>query len=735
MLPKRLASSAQELEAVGTYPRPLSFLTLAVKYKWMLLGGLLSGLLLGAASTVVQTRTFRAESKIEVQQINDNYFNLRDVDPNPPPGALSIEPYIQTQIEILQSDLLIDPIIEKLGLSRRPEFAPKPGLADKIRALLTRPAPHGEADGSAEFSSELTNKVRSKLKVEAEKQSQIIRVSFQSQDARLAAAFVNTLVEEYVGENSNGGWSGSKAINSNVGDLRKKLEGSERALQEYANHTGLSAVAGNDTLAQEQLKTIQAELPRAEADRIARQAAYEMVKNASISSIPQTLDNGALHEDTVQLTALRKQMADLSTLLQPGNYKVVKVREQISSVEASLNEELENVKSRVRSDYEEALDRERRLRAAYEEHSRIVAGEAARSVQLHVLESDATTDKQIYAAMLGRAKEARVAAELRPPSIRLLGVAKAPSKPFKPNTPLSAALGSFAGLWLAVGTSALLERSHRRILEPGDARMLLNVAELGAVPQISAKEAVLNGSLSSSASPKRGELIALESASRTSESFRHIVASMVADRGGNGRQRILLFASASPMEGKTTVVCNLALALTEAGRSVALVDCDLRRPRLHEIFNVPNSWGLRDLINTKSELRDLPVRSWVKQTQVNNLFVLPSGPSADNVTELLYSAQFTRILERLRQEFDYVLVDSPAVFCFADARILARSCDAVVLIHRANQTTQAAAVSTLEMLAADGIPVLGTILNGAVADSVIEGYGNSHYSRYAGRQS
>ncbi|MDQ2842064.1 MAG: polysaccharide biosynthesis tyrosine autokinase, partial [Acidobacteriota bacterium] len=727
----------QESESTGMYPRPLSFLSLAIKYKFVLVAGMLFGLLFGSAISLMQTRTFRAESNIEVQQINENYFNLRDVDPNPPPGALSIEPYIQTQIEILQSDVLIDLVIAKLGVSRRFELSTKPGIVERVKSRFGSPAPNHPSDGSAEISTELTSKVRSKLKVEPEKQSQIIRVSFQSQDPVFAAAFVNTLVDEYVRQSSDGRWSGSKAISSNIDDLKKKLESSERALQDYASSAGLSSVSGNDTLAQEELKTIQSELPRAEADRIAREAALEMVKNVSISSIPQALDNGALHDDTVQLTSLRKQMAELSTLLQPGNYKVVRVREQISSVEASLSEELQNVKTRVESDYKEALVRESRLRAAYEEHSRRVAEQAAKAVQLHVLESDVNTDKQIYSAMLGRAKEAHVAAELRPPSIRLLGVAKAPTKPFKPNVPLNAALGTFAGLWLAVGTSALLERSNRRILGPGDARMLLNIAELGAVPQISTKEAVLNGSVNyDNQLPNRAELIAMETTvSRTSESFRNIVASMVADRVGNAKPRILLFASASPMEGKTTVICNLALALTEAGRSVVLVDCDLRRPRLQEIFNVPNTWGLRDLINTQSELGEVPVRSWVKHTRISNLHVLPSGPGADNITELLYSAQFTRILERLRQEFDYVLVDSPAMLCFADARILARSCDAVILIHRANQTTQAAAISTLEMLAADGAPILGTILNGCAVDSVIEGYGNSHYSRYAGKQS
>jgi receptor protein-tyrosine kinase len=196
-----------------------------------------------------------------------------------------------------------------------------------------------------------------------------------------------------------------------------------------------------------------------------------------------------------------------------------------------------------------------------------------------------------------------------------------------------------------------------------------------------------------------------------SESFRATLASILA-AGRNGDQaHILLVTSAKAMEGKTTVVSNLAIGLAEIGSTVLLIDGDMRRPRLHKVFDQANSWGLSDVLREKNAIEELPLDALVKKTAFPGVCLLPSGVCADNVFGLLWSGRMARLLPRFRQEFDYVLVDAPPCLEFADARIMARYTDQLLLVVRANHTNRRTAQVAVQRILLDGIPLMGVILN------------------------
>ena len=165
------------------------------------------------------------------------------------------------------------------------------------------------------------------------------------------------------------------------------------------------------------------------------------------------------------------------------------------------------------------------------------------------------------------------------------------------------------------------------------------------------------------------------------------------------------------MEGKTTVVSNLGIALAEIGNKVLLIDGDLRRPRLHKVFDQTNSWGLSDVLREKNAIEELPLDALVKKTAVPRLSLLPSGTSTDNIFGLLCSGRMARLLPRFRQEFDYVLVDAPPCLEFADARIMARYAERLLLVVRADYTDRKTAQAAVQRLLLDGIPVMGVIFN------------------------
>jgi receptor protein-tyrosine kinase len=199
--------------------------------------------------------------------------------------------------------------------------------------------------------------------------------------------------------------------------------------------------------------------------------------------------------------------------------------------------------------------------------------------------------------------------------------------------------------------------------------------------------------------------------SEFSESFRNVLASILLPANSGETPRVLVVTSPQPGEGKTTVASNLAIALAEIKHRVLLIDGDMRKPRLHGVFDVPNTTGLSDLLTEKEAILDLPTEQLVRKTQIPNLFVIPSGPGPDGIFNKLYSPRMMRLFCRFREEFDHVIIDAPPCLEFADARILARNADGVILVFRANKTDKRTALAVVEQLMRDRIRIVGTVLN------------------------
>jgi receptor protein-tyrosine kinase len=217
------------------------------------------------------------------------------------------------------------------------------------------------------------------------------------------------------------------------------------------------------------------------------------------------------------------------------------------------------------------------------------------------------------------------------------------------------------------------------------------------------------------------------------EAFRSVLTSILFIGENGSSPRMLVFTSAASGDGKTTVVSNLGIALAEIGRGVLIVDSDLRRPRQHEIFDVPNDVGLSTLLKSQESKPD----SWaglVHGTKIPGLWLLPSGPATQAAANLLYSPRLTELLSRAKMEYDMVLLDTPPMLQMTDARVLGRMTDAVILVARAEQTTRDALVAATQRLAEDRIRVLGTILNDWNPKRSPKGYygyyRGSYYYRY-----
>ena len=321
-------------------------------------------------------------------------------------------------------------------------------------------------------------------------------------------------------------------------------------------------------------------------------------------------------------------------------------------------------------------------------------------------------NRQVYDAMEQKAYHARLASTLPLTNIRLVGPAATPLVPVKPNVPLNLAIGTIGGLLFAVACIMLMEQQKPVLRTPGEAGTYLGLPSLGAVPQANNWTPSVLLSRGPHNSRLRVERAALEERTGLSESFRAIVASILsAQRGLGGRSRVLLVTSAQPNEGKTMIVSNLGIALAAISNKVLLIDGDMRRPRLHKLFDEANSWGLSDLLREKNAVDKLPVEVLAKRTSVPHLYLLPSGAATDNIFGLLHSGRMSRILPLFREEFDYVLVDAPPCLEFVDARIMAQYTDELLLVVRADHTDRRTVRTAVQQLRFDGTPLMGVILN------------------------
>jgi capsular exopolysaccharide synthesis family protein len=374
---------------------------------------------------------------------------------------------------------------------------------------------------------------------------------------------------------------------------------------------------------------------------------------------------------------------------------VIRVQAQIRELESTLKRERENLITRIRNDFQAALRREKLLSTAYASQAMIVSEKAKKSVNYDILRREVDSNRRMYDELLQKVQGAGLASAMNASNVRVVDPAWPPEHPYKPNLYLNLLMGLASGALLGIAFVVVADHVNRSLKSPGETPFHLKVPDAA------------NGRV------ENMELVTWQNRpSLIAESFRSTLASiLVAERNGQ-RPRVLLVTSAGRGEGKSTTVSNLGIALAEINQKVLLVDADMRKPHLHQIFNAPNTWGLSDLLREKTPLKDMPVEALARETEISGLHILPSGPGTLSIANLLYSHRMSELLQKLRAEFDMVLIDTPPMLYISDARVLGRLADGAILVVRAGQTTRDDAMGAKQRLVDDGIHVLGTILNG-----------------------
>ena len=668
-----------------------------------------AGLLLGFIASTLQTRVYRAHSAIEFQELNDNVLDKRSLEPTQ--STSSGETGLQTQVRVLQSESLLARVAERLHAAGIPVDAPHEGLRQRLGHLWGEQEPAAAGAGAPFDAQEVGGRLGAGLKIKVADGSRIIDIYFDWQDARVAAAFVNTLTQEYVKENLEDRMTSARQteteLDAEVRELKTNLEESEAAMQEYARTNGLVFTQEKDNLAEDKLKQLQSELLIATSDRIAKQARYDLSTSHNSNALPEVLDSGPLKDYQIKLTDLRRQYAELQTSLTPANTKVIKLEAQIAELERAAAKERGNVTDRIKNEYQAAQSREQLLKAEYLAQAGVVTDQSHGSMRYDLLKREVDTKRQLYNDLLQKVKEFNIASSLQVNHVRVVDPAMTPRQPYSPSVVWDGGIGLLCGAFLGVSLALMRDHLNRTLQAPGEVAAALNIVELGVIPSVQiAAQGSRKKLLLSSALRYRYS----DHSSLLADSYHSVLASLFGAQG-TGAPRVVVISSPGAADGKTTTVANLGIALAETRKRVLLIDGDLRKPRLNEVFGVAESPGLFELISSEVDFERVELENLVLETAVPNVFCIPAGKAFGDIAHVLHSERLPQLLERCRREFDVVVIDSPPMLQMPDARYLGRQADAMVLVFRFNQTDRECAMAVCQRLAQDGIPLVGAILN------------------------
>jgi capsular exopolysaccharide synthesis family protein len=688
-------------------------------YYWQLLwqrkGNLLVAGFLGAVAglliTLPQTRTYRAHGSVEIH------------DPgSPAPDHLASDAYLQTQMRLLESKALTTQVLQKMKREGQLHGSNENGrLAAWMKMLgIDRGTP---SDPTERLSRELIGN----LNVRSVGQTRILEIYAESGNPKAAADFVNALAAELIQQ--------AMALGSTPGGvvdrLRSDLQSSEERLLEYERQNSPARAVP----ALQNLPQLQQELAAAKNDRDVKQAHYELARNAPVDSPPEALADQPIRETLLKLAVLRHELNQLSEKYTARHPKVVLVQDQITGTRTALENQMKMLVERAKSDYQDALSREKQLADAY--NAQLTQANTQPDQAPHIaLVRQVELNRQLYEQALQKTREASVTAGSG--ATRMVDRAEIPEAPYKPSLSQNVIFGLLGGLLLGIAFVVTREHSDRTIQQPGDATNWFHIRELGAIPPVTrhrfrrAKQN-RNGNGHRAGAQVPATTLPLFIASNEStfdfvESIRSALLSIVYAGNGGDSRRVFAFTSPNPGDGKTTVATNLAIAFAGLGRKVLLLDGDLRRPRIHQLFGMTKDRGVCDLLERK--ISEDAISEVIRESGIKNLFVLTSGEVADESALLMHEKRFGELIARFRADFDTVIIDTPPVLVIPDARVIGRAADAVVVVVRSGKTTPEALDATRERLTQDGIPLLGVILNDWDPRRAATGYYGSYDRSY-----
>lgn len=644
--------------------------------------------------------------------------------------------YFNTQREIMSSRLFADRVVRKLQLDKNPYFLEQKAKVQRdansgLHALKRTIAglfpergkpllPPPDPAATAELDPVLTDILLGNLTAEAPQLSNVMRIKFTAAEPAVASSLANgvatTLIEHNLSLRVKPYQDAAEWLSARLVDSKAKVEESEKLLQRYREGTGVVSFESKESVITQQLQELVTQLVQTEARKQEAQVKYNQILSVvnspeRLATVPDIMSNIVIQGLRKDELDLQRQLSEVSEKFGEKHPQIIRLNSQLDTVRQSIVAEARKMLSTAKTELEIASNREASLRQTIAGQKQDVLDLSRKAIDFNVIAGESASNRQFYDLLLKKLQEASLSGGINVSNLQIVDFAVPPTEPVKPRRGLLLALAAFLGLLGGLFVAFFAEYMDDTVRTAADVERVLKLPFLDVVPLSTAGD----GPLFLASDPK----------SVVSESFRTIRTGVLLSMVDRPLQ-VILVTSAIPNEGKTTVSANLALAMVNSGERVLVVDTDLRRHNLHELFGLGSEPGLTNLLTapaTAGAIREVAGHP--------GLSILTGGAQAPNPSELLGSARMKELIQGARGNFDRIILDAPPLRVFSDALVLSQIADGVILVTWGGNTPRPLIQQSVDSLRGVKANILGVVLNKIDVKEHSEYYSPYYASYYA----
>lgn len=683
----------------------MDWLWLAWRNKWSILGIALVALILSLLYAYTRVPVYRATASL--------LFEARPASPvqfqqSYDPGFESLE-YFGTQVEVVRSRVLASMVVDKLDLTSHPVYAAEPasrGFWSWLPFLPDEPVAAVPDDEQARKvrHENVVSSVMGQVQVETVPRTQLMRISFLSTSPELAMVVANAYSDAYVeyglDARLNATEKASAWMNGKLGDIKKKLEASEQALQAYRDKQQLVNVGDVRKLMDDELLDNSRRLRETQKTKTDLATTYWKVQQAGndvarLEEISDLLRLPLVQTAKSGVVSAQEALAQLQQRYGEKHPQIASAKTRLETAQKTFQEQLKLAAQNIRTEYEIAKENERQL-------TDVVSGGKSQIQQLdrkdyeyRVLQRDVDTNRQLYDMFLTRFKENDTTGSYAAINARPIDPAILPSGPYTPNKMRIARTGLFLGLLLGVALVVFRHQLEETVRSAQELEALTGLPVLGVVPILSdSKQTGLAREFAHQPRTPYGEAIR---STRTGLQLTDI----------EHRYKCIMVASAVPGEGKSSISASLATAFGATGKTL-LLEADLRAPSQAKALGITPQQGLLELL-----LGDTTLDKALFFSEACGIHVLPVVQKPANPGEVVNSKAFLNLLETLRGQFDRIIIDTPPINAAGDSLMIARLSDTVLFVVRSDKTKRRTVTTAIKQLRQIQAHIVGSVVNQA----------------------
>jgi polysaccharide biosynthesis transport protein len=640
--------------------------------------------------------------------------------------------YLATQTQLMRSREIGERVVRKLKLLENRELNPKRwGLIPG-----TREKPGVSAQVATTI---LAGKISGNVNVVPVRETNILNLSYLGPSPELAANVANAVAEAYIEWSAEAKFNvvglASEFLKTQIDQLKKELDTKQQQLLAYGREKDIISEDPGTNASLQNLEALNRDYGAAVADRVAKEARYHELRTARPETIADTLSNGLVTSMRAELSKHEREYAEKLNLYKPEWPAMQQLKTQIDTsrehLESLIQETVTKARDSARREYETAARRAASMKSVLVPQRSEVQASASNAVEYNNLRLEVEAKRTQLDDLLKQQAQTEITSRLRGEQVsnaRIVDRALPNGNPAEPSYAKNILLSIFGGGAVGIGLALFLFYLDRSLRSVEDVSRHLQLPALGVIPALSS---VSGRSYGYAAKLRRkggeSEPVAVEllphsqPRSRVAESYRALRTALLLSRAGGVKS--IVITSCVSGEGKSTTAANLAVILGQLGKRVLLVDADLHRPRLHEIFRVSNRTGLVSILAEGTESARVIVK-----TEIPDVFLVPSGPACPNPSGLLASEAMSKFLELARLNFDYVILDAPPVAPVADALLIGNQTDGAVICVQGGKTSRELVARVRDRLLWSNVRILGVLISNLRGDEA--GYGYAYDDSY-----